>query len=146
MNLNASLKFSFFYALELKSLVHSDNPQILEHLKRSMRQVISNIPVEMLERVSGNYKIGCVGVLKIQEPTCPILFFEVHSKNISEPSFNLKKKVSRYEGQFPFYDFLKKVSYYGTPCTTNPVKTYSTSSKETNFSKALSSYPKCINI
>ena len=46
----------FFLWGYLKSLVYADRPQTLIHLKNNIRRAITDIPVDMLERVEENFK------------------------------------------------------------------------------------------
>ena len=45
----------FFLWGYLKSIVYADRPQTLLHLKDNIRRAITDIPVDMLERVEGNF-------------------------------------------------------------------------------------------
>ena len=47
----------FFLWGYLKSLVHVDRPRTIAHLKNNIRDVIANIPIDMLQRVDTDFKI-----------------------------------------------------------------------------------------
>ena len=46
----------FFLWGYLKSIVYNDRPQTLAHLKTNIRNAIAEIPVDMLQRVTRNFR------------------------------------------------------------------------------------------
>ena len=84
----------FFLWGYLKSIVYSDRPRTLAHLKTNIRNAIADIPVDMLQRVARYFRNRLNQT--IAAVISQILFSKLHEKNIDEVMCKRDKELYRY--------------------------------------------------